>query len=84
VTLITDPASLKRRWQEREVDPKTHFGFYLGSKRSKRLLKTYRDAAKVAGLYDRWFDFIAPKPGEHYLLDTRVQPPRLIPTTLIG
>jgi hypothetical protein len=71
VTLIAEAEDLADRWNEREVRSKTHFGFYLGSKRSKKILKAYRDRAKVAALYDRWIEFIGAQPGEHYLLDTR-------------
>lgn len=79
VTLISQPAELERRWRNRDIKPKTHFGIYWGRKRSKKILKSLADGEKVVHLYDRWIDFIRERPGQHYLLDTRTIPHMLLP-----
>jgi SAM-dependent methyltransferase len=79
VTLICDPAVLHQRWKAREIDRRRWFGIYLGPKRSRRLLNTYGDRRKVVELYDRWIDFIAARPGSHFLLDERTPASRLRP-----
>lgn len=81
VTLVADAKDLADRWNRREIRSRTHFGLYLGSKRSKKISKTFSDRASVAALYDRWIDFIARQPGEHYLLDTRGETSGLVPVT---
>lgn len=78
VTLVSDPAELAKRWHDREIGPRTLFGFYWGRQRSNRILKSLRDSEKVAQLYDRWIDFIRGQGGEHYLLDTRSVPHKLL------
>lgn len=79
VTIISHPNELARRWHDREIDPKTFLGFYWGQRRSKRVLKALRDGEKVALLYDRWIELIRERRGEHYLLDTRTVPHKLLP-----
>lgn len=81
VTLVSDAKDLADRWNRREIRSRTHLGVYLGSKRSKKVLKAFSDRASVAELYDRWIDFIARQPGAHYLLDTRGETSGLVPVT---
>jgi SAM-dependent methyltransferase len=79
VTIIVDPNELHNRWHRREIEPRTLLGLYWGRKRSKRLLKALADRAEVIKIYDRWIDFISQRRGEHYLLDTRSVPYKLLP-----
>ncbi|HEY7748908.1 MAG TPA: methyltransferase domain-containing protein [Aestuariivirgaceae bacterium] len=79
VTLLTDPSELERRWRTREIEPNTYFGVHLGRKRSRKILKSLSDSGKVIQLYDRWIDFIRERRGQHYILDTRITPYRLLP-----
>ena len=78
VTLIAAAEDLADRWDRREVRSKMRLGLYLGPKRSRKILKAYRDRAQVAALYDRWIDFIRTQQGEHHLLDTRDESSRLV------
>jgi SAM-dependent methyltransferase len=81
LTLISDPAELSRRWQERELARKTYLGVFVGSgaKRKRRMIKVLADREKIRGVYDLWFDFLTTKPGKHVILDLRDTAARIVP-----
>jgi hypothetical protein len=81
VTMITSPAELGQRWNDREIKPRMSMGYYTGPKRSKKMAKVLQDRQKVLDVYDLWFDFLKTQPGKHYLFDSRGGGERLLPAS---
>ena len=65
LTVWTPPERLRDQITRARIEPHTWFGRHLGPKRRLRILEDYRDPARVAAHYRRWFDYARTRSDDH-------------------
>jgi hypothetical protein len=65
VTIWRPPEALRDQLQRGEIEPRTKFGRYRGSKRHRLLAAEYEDPAQICAHYRRWFEFTQRRSDRH-------------------